>query len=155
MRLAIAEDYDHVDYYGRGSFENYEDRNHAAHVGRYASKVADFYVPYIRPQENGYRTDVRNVSFTNQSGKGLRITADKLISFSASHYPMEDLDPGDLKARRHTKDIQPKGYTWIHLDYKQIGVGGDDSWSKNGLANEAYRIRALKCNYGFTLSLVE
>ncbi|NQZ79091.1 MAG: DUF4981 domain-containing protein, partial [Ekhidna sp.] len=143
MRLAIASEYENVSYYGKGPFENYVDRNTAAYIGCYTAKVSDFYVPYIRPQENGYRTDVRNVKFINQDGWGIQFTANETIGFSAHHNPMEDFDPGSIKAQRHTTDIKAKDKVWIHVDYKQIGVGGDDSWSKNGLANDEYKVDAI------------
>ena len=150
IRLAIDKNLDTVNYYGSGPFENYEDRNTAAHIGAYTAKVADFYVPYIRPQENGYRTQVRTVSFGDKSG--ITFTADSEISFSAHHNPLEDFDPGNIKAQRHTSDIQPKDKIWLHIDYKQTGVGGDNSWDKAGLAHKKYRIKPKNCSFGFTIS---
>ncbi len=154
MRMAIASDYERVAYYGRGPFENYVDRNTAAHIGRYEANVSDFYVHYIRPQENGYRTDVRDLKLINSKGEGIQINAKETIGFSVLRNPMEDFDPGSLKAQRHSIDIQPRDKVWIHVDYKQTGVGGDDSWSKNGLANDEYKIDASQCEFGFSISPV-
>jgi beta-galactosidase len=151
FRLAISKANENVVYYGKGPFENYEDRNTGAHVGLYTAKVSDFYVPYIRPQENGYRTDVRHVSFSNEKGNGITFNADNTISFSAHHNPMEDFDPGNTKAQRHTIDIQPKDKIWLHIDYKQTGIGGDNSWDKNGLANKEYRVKPNQCQFSFTI----
>ncbi|MEN8247384.1 MAG: hypothetical protein ABFS32_00500 [Bacteroidota bacterium] len=53
ITMVLDSDYQKLRYYGRGPFENYSDRNTAAHVGLYESEVSDMYVPYIRPQENG------------------------------------------------------------------------------------------------------
>lgn len=155
MRMAIAGSHRNTEYYGRGPFENYVDRNTGARMGLYQSKVENFYVPYIRPQENGYRTDVRNISLTNKEGKGIEIEADDAISFSALPNPMEDFDPGSVKAQRHSIDIVPKDKVWLHIDFMQAGVGGDDSWSKNGLANKEYRINPNECTFGFTLSPIK
>lgn len=151
MRMAIDNQYQNVTYYGRGPFENYVDRSRAALVGLYSSKVKDFFVPYIRPQENGYRTEARQVSLTNDLDQGIQISGQPLISFSAHHNPMEDFDPGNYKAQRHTIDIQPKDKVWLHIDMGQMGVGGDDSWSKNGLANDEYLLNVTNCRYGFSL----
>ncbi|NJM16484.1 MAG: DUF4981 domain-containing protein [Bacteroidales bacterium] len=68
MNLQLLEDLNNIEYYGRGPHENYWDKKTSAQVGLYKSKVADFYVPYIRPQENGYRTDVRWFTATNSQG---------------------------------------------------------------------------------------
>lgn len=151
LRLAIQKEMDHVEYYGKGPFENYSDRNTAAHVGLYKAKVEDFYVPYIRPQENGYRTDVRWVSFQKKEGQGIRFIANNSISFSAHKNPLEDFDPGNTKGQRHTIDITPKNNVWLHIDYKQTGVGGDNSWDKRALAHKAYQIDPKNCSFSFTI----
>ncbi len=70
--LIIGEAYKHVKWFGRGPFENYQDRNTAAFIREYEALVSDLYYPYIRPQENGYRTDTRWVSFVNKEGRGIR-----------------------------------------------------------------------------------
>ncbi|RRQ47990.1 DUF4981 domain-containing protein [Maribacter algicola] len=152
IRFAIPGDYENVSYYGRGPHENYSDRNTAAHLGMYTSKVKEFYVPYIRPQENGYRTDVRFLSFTNAGNSGLRIEAEDVLSFSSHHNPLEDFDYGNTKGQQHTIDIVPKDKVWLHVDYKQVGVGGDDSWSKNALAKDKYQINPSLTKMSFSMS---
>lgn len=152
VRFAVSNEFEDADYYGRGPHENYVDRNEAANVGFYQTKVSDFYVPYIRPQENGYRTDVRFLNLKAEGRSTIKIKADKHISFSAHHNPLEDFDPGNEKAQRHTIDIRPKEKTWLHIDYMQMGVGGDNSWSKDGLPKPKYRIDPEKCIFGFNIS---
>ncbi len=155
VRMAIDGQYQNVTYYGRGPFENYIDRNTAADMGLYTQSVSEFFVPYIRPQENGNRTDVRHVRFANTKGKGLKITGDHPVAFSAHHNPMEDFDPGNYKAQRHTIDIKPEDKVYLHIDQQQTGVGGDDSWSKNGLAHDEYRVDVSDCRLSFNISSVK
>ena len=126
--LTLPESLNRVTWYGRGPFENYQDRNTAAFVGRYSSTAEEMYVPYIRPQENGYRTDVRWINLTDSSGSGIRIDGLGLLSFSALRYAIEDLDGGDVRGG-HTFDLKEHPHVFLNLDYKQMGVGGDDSWS--------------------------
>lgn len=152
MQFVLNEAFKNITYYGRGPFENYEDRNTAAHLGVYEALVQDFYVPYIRPQENGYRTDTRYVALKNKTGEGINFKANGSFSFSAHHNPIQDYDPGNTKAQRHTIDIKPKDKIWLYIDYKQTGVGGDNSWDKNGLAKKKYRIDASKCKFSFIVS---
>lgn len=154
LRFAIDQQLMNVEYYGRGPFENYHDRNTAANVGLYQTRVDDFYVPYIRPQENGYRTDVRSVQFLNSASSGIGFEADSLMSFSAHRNPLEDFDPGNMKKQTHSIDIKPKEYIWLHIDSRQVGVGGDDSWSKQGLANPEYRIKESDYEFGFNIKPV-
>ncbi len=153
MVLVLDNQYHNTEYYGRGPLENYIDRKSASFVGLYKSKVDDFYVPYIRPQENGNRTDVRYATFTNEIGSGLNFVSDSApFSFSAHHNPMSDFDSGmTKKSQRHTTDIQPKNAVYLHIDYGQTGVGGDDSWSMNGLANDAYKLDVSNASYSFSI----
>lgn len=128
MNCILPVDYNMVQWYGRGPHENYWDRKTSAFVGIYQSSVSDLYVPYTRPQENGYRTDTRWVEFKNVQGKGIKFEGLPLISFSAHHQLIEDFDPGLRKKGRHTCDIKKRDLVSVNIDYKQTGVGGDNSW---------------------------
>ena len=71
MRLKLNGAYDNLSYYGRGPWENYSDRNTAAFMGNYSDKVMNQYARnYIRPQESGYKTDVRWLTLKNANGQG-------------------------------------------------------------------------------------
>ena len=113
--------FDTMAWFGRGPHETYWDRKTGAAVGRYVSKVADLLHPYVRPQENANRTDVRWVTLTNAAGVGLR--ASGLLSVSAWPYTMADLEAG-----RHIHDLPRRDTITVNLDHKQMGVGGDNSW---------------------------
>src|SRR5690625_3385622 len=76
MNVHLHRDFDQITWYGRGPQENYWDRNRSADVGLYSGTVAEQYVPYMRPQENGYKTDVRWVAVTSGSGLGLLAVAE-------------------------------------------------------------------------------
>ncbi len=127
-RLEIPLKYDRVTWYGRGPHENYWDRMTSAHVGLYTSRVEAQYFPYIRPQENGYRTDSRWFALQDDAGEGLLFIGDPRLSFSALHYSIEDLDQGTKQNYRHTNDLATGDRIHVNADYKQTGVGGDDSW---------------------------
>lgn len=146
--------YKNTTYYGEGPFENYNDRNHASKVGLYTSKVSDYYVPYIRPQENGYRTEVRELILSDDNGNGITFTGNGApFGFSTHHNSDADFDSGiNAKAQRHTKDIKPQKKVFLNIDYKQRGVGGDNSWDRGGLAHKQYLINPEKCNYSFTIT---
>ena len=141
--------YRQVNWYGRGPQENYQDRNSAAFVGVYNSNVEDLYFPYIRPQENGYKTDVRWVTFTDTSGTGIKILGPKMLSFSAHHQYNSDFDAGKEKQQRHTTDIKKRDFVNINIDSEQMGVGGDTSWWARPL--KKYQIKAKNRNYSYTI----
>ena len=128
MRMEIAGKFDQLNWFGRGPHENYQDRNTAAFVRHYQSSVDDQYFPYIRPQENGYKTDTRWLALTDSTGKGMMIIGEPVLSFSALPYSIEDLDQGTKNNYRHTSDLVARDFISLNVDYKQTGVGGDNSW---------------------------
>tara|TARA_X000001036_G_scaffold294908_1_gene274082 strand:- start:14130 stop:17426 length:3297 start_codon:yes stop_codon:yes gene_type:complete len=136
MRMQLPKSYNNLSYFGRGPWENYQDRKTSAFIDLYKSNVSDQYVPYIRPQENGYKTDTRWVALSNQNNIGLLVVSGKnnFIAFSALHMENEDFDTtNDIdysvsNHRKHTIDINEKNLVQLNIDLGQRGVGGDDSW---------------------------
>ncbi len=129
MRMQLPKSYSNIQFYGRGPWENYSDRNTASFVGLYQQTTQEQFVyNYIRPQENGYRTDVRWVTFTNEAHQGIRIIGAQPLCFSALPYTAEDLDPGVTKKQQHPVDLTERKFTSLHIDLNQRGVGGDNSW---------------------------
>ena len=145
----IKKTYDQVNWYGRGPHENYIDRKTSALVGLYTAQVADLYYPYIRPQENGYRTEVRTLSFTDKTGNGISVSAAELFGFSAHHQLNSDFDEGPEKQQRHTYDIPVRELININIDYRQMGVGGDNSWGL--MPHEEYQIKAADLSHSFMI----
>jgi beta-galactosidase len=94
----------------------------------YRATAAELYHPYVRPQENGYRTDIRWVALTDSSGAGLLAVGMPLLGMSALNVRTSDLDEGTEKRNRHTYHVRPQPLVEVHLDWMQMGVGGDDSW---------------------------
>ncbi|MFV0521152.1 MAG: glycoside hydrolase family 2 TIM barrel-domain containing protein [Mangrovibacterium sp.] len=149
MKLKLSRDYDQFTYYGRGPWENYSDRNSGALLGIYSSNVTDQYFPYIRPQENGYKTDIRWMSLCNNEGVGLKIEGLQPLSGSALHFESVDFDPGLTKKQRHAADLTPKADVFVNIDLAQQGVGGDDSWG--AWTHKQYRLEDGKYSYSFIL----
>lgn len=147
---------DAVNYYGRGPWENYNDRSWSSYIGRYKSTVDELNFEYIRPQENGYRTDVRNFSLTNPAtGKGLLVQGlGGPVCFGAAHYMTADLDPGLTKKQQHSVDVDRRYAVYLNIDLGQMGLGGTNSWGAHTL--EQYRMKAGKpYTYSFSLSPVK
>jgi len=149
MRMVVAKDYIQLDYFGRGPHENYIDRNHSAHVGLYNSPVSEQYVPYISNGENGNKTDVRWLTLTGPDGSGLKISGIPAIDFSALHYSQEQLDREERDGA-HTFDLERSEQVFLNVDWKQMGVGGDNSWGARTHAE--YTIRAEPMEYSYLIS---
>jgi beta-galactosidase len=127
MRLRLPAGFDRVEWYGRGPHENYWDRRASAFVGLYRSTAREMFVPYVSPQENGYRTDVRWVAARNEEGRGLAFFGMDLISFSALRYAIEDLTQ-KRRGSMHPTDLVERDFVELNIDDRQTGVGGEDSW---------------------------
>jgi beta-galactosidase len=165
MNVELLRELDQVQWFGRGPFENYADRKLAAHIGHYSNAVAEHYVPYMRPQENGYKTDTRWVALDNGSDSGVLIVADDQIGFSVHHNRLSDFVPpvkiaitsedgpgareNAERVNMHVSDVIPRDLVALNVDYGQMGVGGDDSWGKHTLSK--YSLTELEYRYGFTL----
>jgi beta-galactosidase len=92
LQMSLPGDFDHIRWYGRGPHENYPDRKESALVGVYSGPVQEQYHPYIVPQENGNKTDVRWAALTSRQGIGLLAAGETLLNIPAHHhYRMEDL----------------------------------------------------------------
>jgi len=97
MQMILPGRFTDLSWFGRGPHENYVDRKTSAFAGVYESSVADQYVAYVRPQENGYRTETRWLNITDGNGRGLRFEGQPLFSFAAMNYMHEDFEsPGSL-----------------------------------------------------------
>ena len=116
MRLPAA--MDRVCWYGLGPGETYPDSREAGRLDVYNCSVADLYTPYVVPQENGNRSDVRWVALTDMGGRGLRVGGMPHINFSAHWFTTED-----LTAAAHTCELVPRDFITLNLDYRQRGLG--------------------------------
>jgi beta-galactosidase len=117
--MRLAKDFENVRWLGRGPWENYSDRKESADMGLWKSTVAAQYVPYVRPQENGNKEDVRWLKLTDPTGNGLNISAvENPFSFSALHFTQLD-----LATTRHNYELKPREEIILSLDAKNSGLG--------------------------------
>jgi len=144
MQMQIPGTYTQMKYYGRGPHESYQDRKTGAAAGIYSQSVEESIHDYIRPQENGNRTDVRWLTLTNKAGSGLLAVGMPLLNISAWPYTMSDLEEAV-----HTIDLPSRDTITVNLDYKQRGVGGDNSWG--ALPHPQYRLKAKPYSYRFLI----
>ena len=138
MRMRMPAAYDRIDYYGRGPWENYADRNDAAFLSRYRQTVGEQFYPYIRPQETGTKSDVRRWRQCDIAGRGVEITATAPFSASALNYSQESLDEGLTKKQGHSQEVSPDAAVWLCIDKVQYGLGCIDSWG--ALPQPEYRL---------------
>ncbi|MBU3219658.1 beta-galactosidase subunit alpha [Clostridium algidicarnis] len=118
LELILDKDFNKVTWYGRGPFESYSDSKLSSKISVYKSNVEDMHTPYIFPQENGNRTDVKWVSVTNLREEGILALSEKPINFSIHDYTKEDLEKAG-----HEHELIRRDFVVLNLDYKQNGLG--------------------------------
>lgn len=128
MQMVMPKSFENISYYGRGPVENYIDRKWATELGVYNQTVTDQFYAYIRPQENGNKTDIRWWKQLNEAGRGLQFVAEAPFSASALHYTIESLDSGWEKKQEHSNEVEPADLTNFLIDKVQMGLGCVDSW---------------------------
>ncbi|MFV0541982.1 MAG: glycoside hydrolase family 2 TIM barrel-domain containing protein [Aestuariibaculum sp.] len=126
--LILSQDYKTVTYYGKGPFEAYADRQHAAKVGLYKQTIPEQYFPYIRPQETGNKLDVRWAALTHEDGFGITFLSEIPFSFSSLNYSEDDLNSGDEKKQYHAGELTPRQEVFVTIDGFQQGLGSINSW---------------------------
>ncbi len=171
FRMRLPASADKFEYFGRGPHENYWDRKASAHMGKWKSSASAAYVPYIRPQENGHRTDCKwlligNLTLVAQTEfefNALRNSVEDFDSEEAVEYdyqwlnssPDDEKDPEKakdvLRRQHHYCDITPRDYVELCIDYKQTGIGGYDSW---GARTEKERTLWSNHDYNFNFTIV-
>lgn len=149
MMFVLDGNLDTLSWYGRGPHENYWDRQTGAPLGRYTGKVSDQFTPYLKPQECGNKTDVRFASITDGSdGSGLYLESATPMEINALPWK-----PEELEAHDHVYKLPASDKSVLRVNYKQMGVGGDDSWGAP--THEEFTLPANRpYTFRFTLSSI-
>ena len=171
MKFTMPGHYSTVDFYGKGPWENYSDRNSSAMMGRYVQSVNDqYHYGYVRTQESGTHTGMKWFRVLDGNGDGLEISAPEAFSASALPFPISMLDcmekgtperanktnvqageprhSLDLTGYAHENDRE-NGWTYVNFDMVQMGVGGINSWGTIPL--EQYRIKAAPRDFHYII----
>ncbi|MCH5673988.1 glycoside hydrolase family 2 TIM barrel-domain containing protein [Streptomyces gilvus] len=130
---------DTVKWFGGGPGEGYPDTKSASRIARYESTVDDLQTPYLRPQENGARPDVRWAELG-----GLRIEGDPEFLLTARRWTTEQLD-----AATHRTDLTPGDTVWVNLDHAHHGIG---TASCGPGVLPQYRLEAAPAEFSFVFS---
>lgn len=154
MKFSMKEGYEHVKYFGRGPNENYWDRNSGSVIDLYESTVNDMFVPYPTPQENGNRTDTRWMTLTNAAGEGLAFSGISTFDFSTLHYSIAELTQSENDfGEKHLNELVKSPSTFVNIDYRQMGMGGINSWGE--LPLNQYQLKPQSYAYKFKISPIK
>ena len=143
----ISKGYQLASWYGRGPGEAYADRFRGMRRGRWTRPLTELTEPYIKPAENGNRTDVAELTLSGPGRADLRLTGD----FDFSVWPYTQ---ATLEAAEHTNELTPATHYTLNLDHGQAGVGGDNSWMPNAGPYAEHRLTLdAPLRYGYTLAV--
>jgi beta-galactosidase/evolved beta-galactosidase subunit alpha len=118
LQMHLDDTLERIEWFGLGPHESYPDSRTAARVGRFVRQLAEMETPYVFPQENGNRSDVRWVTLTGPAGSGLRVEGNPLPGFSAHRNT-----PEEYEAARHTVDLVRRPEIVLIMDHRQNGLG--------------------------------
>lgn len=158
VEFAVPGQFDKIDFYGEGPYENYIDRSSSSEIGRYSQKVADqYHYGYARPQESGNHTGIREISVINDVNQGIRILCTgkafeaAVLPFGRKAVDMSITGGGRNRGgdQRHSVELRPDGLTHINLDLVQMGVAGANAWGAIPLPQ--YRITPGEYEFSFVI----
>jgi len=144
IRLELPSSFNQFTWFGNGPFESYDDRKESAFVGVYSGKVADQHFAFVMPQETGNKTDVRWAMLSNDNGNALLATGEPTMNVNVQDYSQQALNDSKL-----SHFLKRGDKTYFHIDYKQMGLGGDDSWSPR--VHPEYLLNTNKYQFTFRL----
>lgn len=170
METTLPGRYSTVDFYGKGPYETYSDRQSSARTGHYVQSVAEqYHYGYVHPQESGTHVGLKWFRLTDDSGYGLEITSPAQFSASALPFTRQDLtdfsspfaseELSSVSSRySHSEELRPaaheadrsRGVTHLNFDLVQRGLGCIDSFGS--LPRPEYRIPADAYTFEFVIS---
>ncbi len=118
VRLELPRGLDSVSWYGRGPGEAYADTGYGTWVSRFSATVDQLQTPYVFPQENGNRAEVRWAVLSDGSGAGLRVEGAPTLDLTVRRWSTEQLDRA-----KHTVELSDEGRLFVNLDAGQQGIG--------------------------------
>ena len=140
LDMRFVDDYQQLEYYARGPWENYIDRCSGSMYGRYYTTIDDMFEPYPKPQSMGNREGLRDLTLytpqADNSRTGIRIEALGNVAFSMLPY-----DDVALKNAGHTWELTRGEGIYAHFDYIQRGLGNGSCGQGTGTIS-AYEVPA-------------
>jgi len=122
LQADFSSEYNQLEWFGRGPHETYEDRKTGARIGIHHESIENLVHNYMRPQENGNRTDIRWARLLNKNGSGIEIKelAGDFMNISLHPWSTEELENAN-----HIHELPDRDRVTLHIDHRQQGVGGD------------------------------
>lgn len=119
--------FENVEYYAKGPWSNYVDRQTGSYLGRYTTTVDDMFEELPHPQTMGDRQALRELVLTDRTnGANLTVQTEGQVAFSLSHYNESEWMKGELWNQiLHPYDLTRDNTVYAHFDYWQRGLGNN------------------------------
>ncbi|MCA5004739.1 glycoside hydrolase family 2 TIM barrel-domain containing protein [Sphingobacterium bovistauri] len=146
LKMGINSNFNTIEYYGLGPMETYNDRAYGFDLGLYRMSLDNFVEPYLVPQENGNRMDVRWFSLMDNKKSGVLIVGNQPLNVNASYYSSEQMEK-----TKHWYKLKKEDKISLYVDYKTMGIGGNDTWTDVSQPLPHYQIPAQNYTYSFSI----
>ncbi len=144
LGFVVAPWFEDLEWFGLGPNETYCDRLASGIVARHRSTVTAQHAPFVPPSECGGHEAVRWLALRDGRGRTVRAEGAGLFHFDARHSSVLD-----YRRARHDHELPRRPETYLHLDARHAGIGGNMGWSTN--IEEQHLIPAGHYRFGFTI----
>ncbi len=124
--VILDKDFTKLTFFGKGPFENYNDRNRASDVGLYTQTPDEMFVNFIKPNDSGNHTDVRfALAHGDNMDEALMFVSEgELLQVGATHYKDKDISSVNNpdKSNLHIHQVPKQEGMVLDVDYLVRGV---------------------------------
>uniref|UniRef100_UPI00259A814F beta-galactosidase small subunit n=1 Tax=uncultured Varibaculum sp. TaxID=413896 RepID=UPI00259A814F len=142
LRFFLDKSLQQATWAGLGPHENYTDKRRSSWHGYFESSVGDLFQNYLRPQENGTRSDCDYLRLCGEELK-VEVASEEAYSFNASHFSQEE-----LTEKTHDYQLSESDSTILCLDHLMAGIGSESCGPK---LLEKYRVDFETTEFSFTI----
>lgn len=130
MGMQFAPGFEEVEYYAKGPWTNYKDRQTGSYLGRYTTTIRDMVDENIHPQTYGDHQALRELLLKDATGAvDLLILTEGEVSFSLSHYDELEWNHNTHYTKLHWHDLVEHPQLFAHFDYWHRGIGNNSCFS--------------------------
>ena len=122
ITMQFAPGMENVEYYAKGPWSNYIDRQRSQMLGRYTTTVDGMFEEQSAPQTMGDRQGLRNLKLSD-NGTSLDITVEGMLAFSLSHVDDQQFNYDVFYGGKHPYDLTRSPQVFAHFDSWQRGIG--------------------------------
>lgn len=122
ITMQFAPGMENVEYYAKGPWSNYIDRQRSSMLGRYTTTVDGMFEEQSAPQTMGDRQGLRNLKLSG-NGMSLDITVEGMLAFSLSHVDDQQFNYDVFYGGKHPYDLTRSPQVFAHFDSWQRGIG--------------------------------